>query len=88
MFEYPKAFKNLFVYMQKYLFNIPDSGRLPSSVMTFINKLGTNKQEPGKDIELPVADESWSDMSWHYIVTSFQLPYKPDICYKYNLYFL
>ena len=51
MFEYPKAFKNLFVYMQKYLFNIPDSGRLPSSVITFINKLGTNKQEPGKDIQ-------------------------------------
>ena len=44
--------------MQKYLFNIPDSGRLPTSVMTFINKLGTNKQEPAKDIELPVAEKS------------------------------
>ena len=37
--------------MQKCLFNIPDSGRLPTSVMTFINKLGTNKQEPAKDVE-------------------------------------
>ena len=40
--------------MQKCLFNIPDSGRLPTSVMTFINKLGTNKQEPAKDIDCPL----------------------------------
>ena len=44
--------------MQKCLFKIPDSGRSPTSVMTFINKLGTNKQEPAQDIELPVAEES------------------------------
>ena len=40
-------------------------GYLP--VMTFINKLGTNKQEPAKDIELPVAEESRSNMSLHCI---------------------
>ena len=45
--------------MQKCLFNIPDCSKLPTSVMTFINKLETNKQElPAKDVELPVADES------------------------------
>ena len=41
--------------MQKCLFSIPDSERLPTSVITFINKLETNKQEPAKDIELHVA---------------------------------
>ena len=52
--------------MQKCLFDIPDSGRLPISVMTFINKLVTNKKEPAKDTELPVAEESWSNISLHH----------------------
>ena len=55
-------FRSLFVLR----INIPDSGRLAISVMTFINKVGTNKQEPAKDIELPVAEESRSNMSLHY----------------------
>ena len=44
--------------MQKCLFNIPDSGKLPTSVMTFINNLGifSNRREPANDRELPVAD--------------------------------
>ena len=37
MIEYPKPLKDLFIYMQKCLFSISDSGKIPTSVMTFIN---------------------------------------------------
>ena len=37
MIEYPKPLKNLFIYMQKCLFSISDSGKIPTSVMAFIN---------------------------------------------------
>ena len=37
MIEYPKSLKKLFIYMQRCLFNISDSGKLPPCAMTFIN---------------------------------------------------
>ena len=39
MIQYPVSLNNLFLYLQKCLFNIPDSQKLPTSVITFVNSL-------------------------------------------------
>ena len=53
MIEYPKSLKNLFIYMQRCLFNISDSGKLPICIMTFINNIGhlSNKLAPANECE-------------------------------------
>ena len=53
MIEYPKFLKNLFIYMQRRLFIISDSGKLPTCVMTFINNIGhlSNKLAPANECE-------------------------------------
>ena len=74
--------------MHKCLFDIPDSGRLPISVMTFINKLVTNKQANlPKTQNYPLRKNP--EAIWAYIIYSDSIsiiPYKPDICYKYDLF--
>ena len=39
MFEYPPSLNNFFTYLQKCIFNIPDSRKLPTSIITFVNEL-------------------------------------------------
>ena len=39
MYEYPASLNNLFTYLQKCIFQIPDGRKLPTSVITFVNAL-------------------------------------------------
>ncbi|XP_028415514.1 uncharacterized protein LOC114538579 [Dendronephthya gigantea] len=39
MFEYPSTLNNFSTYLHKRIFNIPDSRKLPTSVICFVNEL-------------------------------------------------
>ena len=42
MYEYPASLNNVFTYLQKCIFQIPDGRKLPTSVITFVNSLDSN----------------------------------------------
>jgi hypothetical protein len=44
MYEYPASLNNLFTYLQKCIFQIPDARKLPTSVITFVNALDCNTE--------------------------------------------
>ena len=65
MIEYPKSLKNLFIYLQKCLFNISDTIKLPTSVITFVNKIGhfSRKIKPAAENASSCLHDAESDAS-------------------------
>ena len=43
MYEYPASLNNVFTYLQKCIFQIPDGRKLPTSVITFVNSMNCNR---------------------------------------------
>ena len=43
MHEYPASLNNVFAYLQKCIFQLPDGRKLPTPVITFVNSLDFNR---------------------------------------------
>ena len=43
MYEHPASLNNVFTYLHKCIFQIPDGCKLPASVITFVNSLDCNR---------------------------------------------
>ena len=44
MYEYPTSLNNLFIYLQKCVFQIQDARKLPTAVITFVNAVDCEMQ--------------------------------------------
>lgn len=44
MYEYPVSLNNLFIYLQKCIFQIQDARKLPTAVITFVNTIDCETQ--------------------------------------------
>ena len=49
MYEYPASLNNVFTYLQKCFFQIPNGQKLPTSVITFVNSLDSNRNAKVED---------------------------------------